>query len=384
MRDPGAIETDALVIGAGPVGLWQVFQLGLQGIHAHVVDVLDEAGGQCIELYPDKPIYDIPGLAYSTGRELTQRLLQQVAPFKPDFHFHQQVGELTHQPDGRWLASTAQQAFLTRTLFIAAGVGAFVPKELKIDGLARFTGTQLHYRLKTMNRQLGVWAAERSAQVKEEPAGKGWRAEDTEQSTLPPRLLAQHVVVVGGQEAAVDSAIALATHNTQPSNTVALVHRRDVLQASPDARDQLAALRASGRIEFIAGQVSGIEVSGERLSAVIISTPDDQSRTLPLDALLVCQGISPKLGPIANWSLAMERKQLSVDPATFATSEPGIYALGDINTYPGKKKLIVCGFHEATLAAFAAASYINPQTPDVLQYTTSSALLQQRLGVPVG
>jgi thioredoxin reductase (NADPH) len=380
MRDPGVIETDALVIGAGPAGLWQVFQLGLQGIHAHVVDVLDEAGGQCIELYPDKPIYDIPGLAYSTGRDLIQRLLQQVAPFKPRFHFNQQVGELTQQPDGRWLAATTSQCFLTRTVFIAAGVGAFVPKELKVDGLTRFTGTQLHYRLKTMDRQLGVWAAERSAQVKEEPAQ---RAGDTEQNALPPRLPALRVVVIGGEETAVDSAIALATKDTQPKHNVNLVHRRDVLQASTDALEQLAALRASGRIEFIAGQVSGIEVSGERLSAVIISTPDNQSRAVPLDALLVCQGISPKLGPIANWSLAMERKQLSVDPATFATSEPGIYALGDINTYPGKKKLIVCGFHEATLAAFSAASYINPNAPDVLQYTTSSALLQQRLGVVV-
>jgi thioredoxin reductase (NADPH) len=379
MRDPGVIATDALVIGAGPVGLWQVFQLGLQGIHAHVVDVLDEAGGQCIEVYPDKPIYDIPGLAYSTGLELTQRLLQQVSPFNPDFHFSQQVSELTHQTDGRWLVSSSKQHFLTRTLFIAAGVGAFVPKELKVDGLARFTGTQLHYRLKTMNPQLGVWAAERSAQVKEEPAQ---RAGDTEQSTLPPRLLTQRVVVVGGEEAAVDSAITLAMQVPQPTNPVTLVHRRDVLQANPDTLEQLAALRASGRIEFIAGQVTGIEVSGEWLNAVLICTPDNQTRALPLDTLLVCQGISPKLGPIANWALAMERKQLCVDPATLATSERGIYAVGDINTYPGKKKLIVCGFHEATLAAFAAASYINPQAPDVLQYTTSSALLHQRLGVP--
>jgi thioredoxin reductase (NADPH) len=381
MCDPGVIETDALVIGAGPVGLWQVFQLGLQGIHAHVVDVLDEAGGQCIELYPDKPIYDIPGLAYSTGRELTQRLLQQVAPFQPNFHFNQQVSELARQPDGRWLVSTAEQHFLTRTVFIAAGVGAFVPKELKVDGLADFVGTQLHYRLKTINRKLGVWVAECSAQVKEELAGEGRRAGDTEQSTLPPRLLAQRVVVIGGEEAAVESAITLATQDPQPTYAVTLVHRRDVLQASPDALEQLAALRANGRIEFISGQVTGIEVIEERLSSVLINTPDNQTRVLPLNTLLVCQGISPKLGPIANWSLAMERKQLCVDPATFATSEPGIYAVGDINTYPSKKKLIVCGFHEATLAAFAAASYINPQAPEVLQYTTSSALLQKRLGV---
>jgi thioredoxin reductase (NADPH) len=189
------------------------------------------------------------------------------------------------------------------------------------------------------------------------------------------------VVVIGGEDAAVESAIALAIQDAQLTQSVTLVHRRDVLQASPEALEQLAELRASGRIEFVAGQVTGIEVNSERLSAVIVNTPDNQSRTLPLDALLVCQGISPKLGPIANWSLAMERKQLSVDPASFATNAPGIYAVGDINTYPGKKKLIVCGFHEATLAAFSAAGYINPQTPEVLQYTTSSALLQQRLGV---
>jgi thioredoxin reductase (NADPH) len=381
MPSAGVIETDALVVGAGPVGLWQVFQLGLQGIHAHVVDVLDEAGGQCIELYPDKPIYDIPGIAYSTGRELTQRLLQQISPFQPSFHFSQQVSELARQPDGRWLVSTAEQHFLTRTLFIAAGVGAFVPKELKIDGLARFAGTQLHYRLKTMNRQSGVRATDRSAHVKQEPAGDGRRAGDTQQSALPPRLIAQRVVVIGGEEAAVESAIALAMQNVELTQSVTLIHRRDVMQASADALDQLAALRASGRIDFIAGQVTGIEVSGELLSSLLLSTPNDQTRTVPLDNLLVCQGISPKLGPIANWSLPMERKQLCVDPTSFATSEPGIYAVGDINTYPGKKKLIVCGFHEATLAAFSAARYINPQTPEVLQYTTSSALLQQRLGV---
>jgi thioredoxin reductase (NADPH) len=346
MRDPGVIETDALVIGAGPVGLWQVFQLGLQGIHAHVVDVLDEAGGQCIELYPDKPIYDIPGLPVSTGRELAQRLLQQITPFKPGFHFSQQVSELTLQPDGRWLARTSDLQFLTRTLFIAAGVGAFLPKELKIDGLARFVGTQLHYRLKTLN--------------------------------APSR---QRVVVVGGEDAAVESAIALATQDVLPANPMTLVHRRDALQASPDALAQLAALRASGRIKFIAGQVTGIDTHEEHLSAVHINTPDGQTRTLALDALLVCQGISPKLGPIANWSLTMERKQLCVDPATLATSAPGIYAVGDINTYSGKKKLIVCGFHEATLAAFAATAYLHPGNTEVLQYTTSSALLQRRLGV---
>jgi len=343
--DPTPIHTDALVIGAGPVGLFQAFQLGLQGIHAQVVDVLEQAGGQCSELYPDKPIYDIPGLPFSTGRELTQRLLEQVAPFKPAFHFNQQVSQVTRQVDGRWLVATPNQEFLTRTLFIAAGVGAFVPKELKVDGLAAFADRQLFYRLNRL-----------------------------------AHLAGQRVVVVGGEDSAVNNAVVLAKGPHQAAS-VTLLHRRDVLQASPQALEKLAQLRASGRITFITGQITGIEAQGDRLTAIAVSTPNDQTLNLPLDALLVCQGISPKLGPIADWGLAMERKQLRVDPATFATSEAGIYAVGDINSYPGKKKLIVCGFHEATLAAFAAAAYLNPQASGVLQYTTSSALLQQRLGV---
>ena len=346
MTDPTPIHTDALVIGAGPVGLFQVFQLGLQGLHAQVVDVLDQAGGQCIELYPDKPLYDIPALPRSTGRELTQRLLQQVAPFQPAFHFNQQVSQLQRQADGHWLVATPRQQFLTRTVFIAAGVGAFVPRELKLDGLAAFAGSQLFYRI-----------------------------------PKPELLKGRKVVVLGGEDAAVDNAIALTTDGPHQAASVTLVHRRDVLQASPQALEKLAELRASGRIQFLAGQITGIETQGERLSAVSLTTPDSQTLNRPLDVLLVHQGISPKLGPIADWGLAMDRKQLRVDPASFATSEPGIYAVGDINSYPGKKKLIVCGFHEATLAAFAAASFLDPQTSGVLQYTTSSTLLQQRLGV---
>ena len=341
------IETEALVIGAGPVGLFQVFQLGLQGISTQVVEVLDEPGGQCIELYADKPIYDIPGVPRCTGRELTQQLLRQIAPFSPQFHFGQQVDTLARQPDGRWLVGTStQQQFLTRSVFIAAGVGAFVPKELKVDGLSRFLGSQLFYRLK--------------------PA-------------VP--FASKRVVVVGGEEAAVASAITLAQAGPQQAQSVTLLHRRDVLQASAEELNQLAARRAAGQIRFQAGQITGITTEAERLSGVVISTPEDQTLTLPLDTLLVCQGISPKLGPITQWGLAMERKQLCVDPATLTTSETGIFAVGDVVTYPGKKKLILCGFHEATLAAFAAAALLRPEQSGVLQYTTSSVLLQQRLGV---
>ena len=340
------IETDALVIGAGPVGLFQVFQLGLQGIQAQVVDALPAPGGQCIELYPDKPIYDIPGISRCTGRELTQRLLDQTAPFKPVFHFDQQVSTLCAQDDGRWQVTTPTQQFLTRTVFIAAGVGAFVPKELKLDGLAAFLGQQLFYR---------------SAPA-QATAGKD-------------------VVIVGGEDAAVENALALAEAGTAQARSVTLVYRRDVLQASTEALTRLAALRKEGKINFMAGQLTGINLADGQLHQVLLNTPDDQTLPLALDTLLVCLGVSPKLGPLTQWGLDMERKQLTVDTATLATSAAGIYAVGDVNTYPGKKKLIVCGFHEATLAAFAAVSYLFPQASGVLQYTTSSALLQQRLGV---
>jgi len=345
------IETDALVVGAGPVGLFQVFQLGLHGIAAQVVDVLNYAGGQCIELYADKPIYDIPGVPVCTGRELTHNLRKQIAPFNPGFHFAQQVSTLEQQPDGRWLIATERhqkpcQQFLARSVLIAAGVGAFVPKELKVDGLPSFLGSQFFY-----------------------------------QSAAPEKLAGKDVVIIGGEDVAVAHAIALTQPGAWQASSVTLVHRRDVLQASDADLAHFAALRASGHIRFLAGQVITIEAAADQLTGVLVSTPDNARVALPLDVLLVCLGLSPKLGPLAQWGLAMQRKQLCVNTETFATSAPGIFAVGDVVTYPGKKKLIVCGFHEATLAAFAVAQLLRPEESGVLQYTTSSALLQQRLGV---
>jgi thioredoxin reductase (NADPH) len=347
------IETDTLVIGAGPVGLFTVFQLGLQGIAAHVVDVLDEPGGQCAALYPDKPIYDIPAVPVCTGRELTQNLLRQIAPFQPIFHLGQQVSSLEPQSDGRWRVATTQQnqagqVFVARTVIIAAGVGAFVPKELKVEGIADVLGRQVFYR-----------------------------------SAPAARCAGKQLVVLGGEDDAVANALALAlaADGTEQAKSITLVHRRDVLQASPEQLSALAALRQAGKINFVAGQITAIQTASGVLTSVNVSTPNDQTVSLPADVLLVCLGISPKLGPLTQWGLAMERKQLTVDTATFATIAPGIFAVGDIITYPGKKKLIVSGFHEATLAAFAAAALIHPEASTVLQYTTSSALLQQRLGV---
>ncbi|MES2581874.1 MAG: NAD(P)/FAD-dependent oxidoreductase [Pseudomonadota bacterium] len=345
------IETDALIIGAGPVGLFQVFQLGLQAVKVHVVDALPGPGGQCAELYADKPIYDIPALLVCTGRELADKLMAQIAPFGAHFHWNQVVTALQKQADGRFLVETSQsQQFLCKTVFIAAGVGAFQPRTLHIDGLAAFAGTQLLH-------------------------------------SLPDTLVCanRNVVVFGDGDAALESALKLcAAHpdgHPHKAKRVTLVHRRDVFSAAPQTVERFRALVQQGHIHFVAGQAQGIETVNERLTGIQILDSEGQMRTLPLEMLLVLQGLSPKLGPVAQWGLDMERKQLLVDTEKFATSEPGIFAVGDINTYPGKKKLILCGFHEATLAAFGAMPFIAPDKKVMLQYTTTSPKLHKLLGV---
>jgi thioredoxin reductase (NADPH) len=350
IEDIHPIEADAVVIGAGPAGLFQVFQLGLQGIAAHLIDALPHTGGQCAELYPDKPIYDVPGVPVCTGRELVALLEQQIAPFPLQRHLGQTVAELSLQPDGRVrLQTSAGTRLLARTVFIAAGVGAFVPRAVKAEGIDAFAGTQLLYHPDT--------------------------------ATLPARAAGRHVVVHGGEDGAVLAAIACArAKSAEAPASVTLLHRRDVFQAPPEALAELAALRESGRIRVVAGQITGIEAAGGRLQALQLALPDGGMSRLPLDLLLAYLGISPRLGPVADWGLAMERKQLVVDPASFRTSIPAIHAVGDINTYPGKRKLLLCAFHEATLAAFAAAETLNGG-PVALQYTTTSTRLHERLGV---
>ncbi|MGP1681462.1 MAG: NAD(P)/FAD-dependent oxidoreductase, partial [Giesbergeria sp.] len=307
-------KTDAVVIGAGPVGLFQVFQLGLQGLACHVIDALPHAGGQCAELYGDKPIYDIPGTKVCTGQELTDRLLDQISPFTPHWHLGQQATVLEPQTGGGFLVETAQGTRLhARAVFIAAGVGAFLPRALKLPGIEAFDGTQLRYRL-----------------------------EDGE------NLTGQQVVVHGGGEPAVAAAIACATapEHMRPVCTT-LHHRRDVFDASPELLEQLHTLRAAGRVQVAIGVATGITQQASRLTGLELTPPEGAQQPLPLDLLLVRLGLVPRLGRIADWGLALERKQLVVDPATFATSLPGIYAVGDVIAYPGKRKLILSGFHEA-------------------------------------
>ena len=342
-----AIATDAVVIGAGPVGLFQVFELGLLDIRAHVVDALPHVGGQPVELYPDKPIYDIPGLPVCTGQGLADALMRQCAPFAPPFHLGQTVNSVQQQPDGRWLVGTSRgTTFITKTLFIAAGVGAFEPRRLRLDGMDAHEGRQLHYH--------------RSA---------------------APALNGQDVLVVGDTDVAIETALALCEPTPNRARSVTLMHRRDSFKAAPDHVAQMRERCASGAMRFMAGQITGHDTRDGRLHAVRATGQDGQEQTIPLDALLVLQGLSPQLGPLAEWGLAMERKQLVVSTETFATSAPGVFAVGDINTYPGKRKLLVCGFHECTLAAYAAAPIVHPDRPVQLQYTTSSTHLHALLGV---
>lgn len=339
------VETDAVVIGAGPVGLFQVFQLGLQGISAHLIDALPHAGGQCVALYGDKPIYDIPGVPVCTGSELAGLLLRQIAPFAVHWHLRTLVAALAQQPDGRLLLETdAGERLLARAVFIAAGVGAFVARSLKVEGLDHFAGTQLHYQSL--------------------PAGLDLRG--------------QQVVVHGGGEDAVALAVELATQGH--AARVSLLHRREQFQASETLLQELQRLREAGRLSVLAAQISGVETAAQRLCGLQLLDAQGLRQRLPVDTLVAVLGLSPRLGPIADWGLALERKQVLVDSASFASSVAGVYAVGDINSYPGKRKLIVCGFHEATLAAFAAAEAISGEKRP-LQYTTTSTRLHRLLGV---
>ncbi len=344
----GVIETDAVIVGAGPVGLFQVFELGLLEIKAHVIDSLAYPGGQPIELYPDKPIYDIPAIPVCTGKELTDALLKQIEPFGATFHLGQTVSTVRQEADGRFFVETSKGGqFLTKTLFIAAGVGAFEPRTLKVDGLDRFDGKQLFYRVKN-----------------------------------PADFAGKNLLIVGGGDSALDWTLNFAAEGPNKAESVILVHRRDGFKAAPASVAKMKELCDAYEMQFIVGQVTGYEERDGQLVGAKVTGGDGVTRVVPTDMVLVFFGLSPKLGPIAEWGLQIERKQLVVDTEKFSTSIPGIFAVGDINTYPGKKKLILSGFHECALAAFAAAALIFPEKGKIhLQYTTTSPKLHKVLGV---
>lgn len=338
------IEADAVIVGAGPVGLFQVFELGLLEIKAHVIDSLANVGGQCVELYPDKPIYDIPAVPMCTGQELTDNLLKQIEPFSPTFHLGQEVTLVQKREDGRFdLETSAGTKFITKTIFIAAGVGSFQPRTLKVDGIEQFEGSQLFYRVKD-----------------------------------PLAFHGKNLVICGGGDSALDWALNL----VGKAESVILIHRREDFRAAPASVAKMKDLCEQFEMQFMVGQVVGMETANDKLTEIKVTGADGVTRRMPLDALLVFFGLSPKLGPIADWGLEIERKQLKVmDTEKFETNVPGIFAVGDINTYPGKKKLILSGFHEAALAAFGAAPYIFPDKKIHMQYTTTSPKLHKILGV---
>ena len=341
--DGKPIETDAVIVGAGPVGLFQVFELGLLEIKAHVIDSLPAVGGQCIELYPDKPIYDIPAVPVCTGSELTQALLKQIEPFGATFHLGQEVIALQKRGDGRFdITTSAGTQFITKTVFIAAGVGSFQARTLKVDGIEAYENQQLFYRVKQ-----------------------------------PDLFYDKDLVICGGGDSALDWAL----NFVGKANSVILLHRRDGFRAAPASVAKMHALCEQQEMQFMVGQIAGFEDQQGKLTGVRVTSADGVTRRVPLDYLLVFFGLSPKLGPIAEWGLDLERKQIQVDTEKFETNIPGIFAVGDINTYPGKKKLILSGFHEAALAAFGATPYIFPDKKVHLQYTTTSPKLHKVLGV---
>ena len=346
----GPIETDAVIVGAGPVGLFQVFELGLLEIKAHVIDSLAYPGGQCVELYPDKPIYDIPAVPLCTGKELTDNLLKQIEPFGATFHFGQEVSVVRKQSadeGGRFHIETSKGTrFLAKAVFIAGGVGSFQPRLLKVDGIGKFDESQLFYRVRN-----------------------------------PALFAGRNLVIVGGGDSAIDWALNFAQEGPHRAESVILIHRRDGFRAAPASIAKMRALCDAYAMQFIVGQVTGFDEENGRLVRIKVAGPDGVTRAVPLDMLLVFFGLSPKLGPIADWGLGLDRKQIVVDTEKFETSVPGIFAVGDINIYPGKKKLILSGFHEAALAAFGASPYVYPDRRVLLQYTTTSPKLHKVLGV---
>jgi thioredoxin reductase (NADPH) len=339
-----ALQAEVVVVGAGPCGLFQVFELGLLGINAHVVDSLKAPGGQCAELYPDKPIYDIPALPVCGAQELIDRLLAQIKPFNAQFHLGQEVTELAPREGGRFtLRTAAGTAFDAGAVVIAAGLGSFQPRRIGLPGSEPLEGRCIHYRVRSASE-----------------------------------FYDKRLVIFGGGDSALDWALELAPK----ARSLTLVHRRPEFRAAPASVSKMRELEAAGRLRYLEGLAQSLIVEQDELRGVIVKATDGTLHTLECEQLLTFFGLHPKLGPVAEWGLELDRKALRVDTEKFQTSVPGIFAVGDINHYPGKKKLILSGFHEAALAAFAIQHHLYPQKKQFLQYTTTSPVMHKRLGVP--
>jgi thioredoxin reductase (NADPH) len=341
--EPEAIKTDALIIGAGPVGLFAVFELGLLDMKAHLVDILDKIGGQCAELYPEKPIYDIPGIPIVTGQGLTDALMEQIKPFGPTFHLGEMVETIERIGDPLFRVTTDRgKVFEVKVIVIAAGGGSFQPKRPPINGIEAYEGTSVHYAVRQMETLRG-----------------------------------KRVLIVGGGDSALDWTLNLAPIACH----LTLLHRRQDFRAAPDSVNKMMAMVGEGKIDFVLGQVSSLEGDNGQVSCAIVKRNDGSVFNIACDAVLPFFGLTMKLGPVANWGLKLEGQLIPVDTEKFETNEPGIFAVGDINTYPGKLKLILSGFHEVALMSQRAHRYVYPDKRLVFQYTTSSTSLQKKLGV---
>ena len=341
MTEP--IKTDVLIIGAGPVGLFAVFELGLLDMKTHLVDILDKPGGQCAELYPEKPIYDIPAVPFVTGQGLVEALMGQIKPFHPQFHLSEMVETIEKIGDPLFRVTTdAGKVFEAKVVVIGAGGGSFQPKRPPIAGIEAYEAKSVFYAVRQMEQFRG-----------------------------------KKLLIVGGGDSALDW-----TLNLQPiASHLTLLHRRDEFRAAPDSVNKMRALVADKKMDFVQGQVMSLEGDGGQVRAARVKAANDELFSLPCDAVLPFFGLTMKLGPVANWGIALEKDLIPVDTEKFETSVPGIFAIGDINTYPGKLQLILCGFHEAALMAQQAYHYVYPDKKLVFQYTTSSTSLQKKLGV---
>lgn len=338
-----AIKTDVLIIGAGPCGLFAVFELGLLDMKVHLVDILDKIGGQCAELYPEKPIYDIPGIPMVTGQGLTDQLLEQIKPFNPTFHLNEMVESIEKIGDPLFRVKTdGGKEFEAKVVVISAGGGSFQPKRPPVPGIEAYEGTSVHYAVRKMEQ-----------------------------------FRDKSILIVGGGDSALDW-----TLNLHPlAKRITLLHRRDDFRAAPHSVEQMRALVADGKMDLRIGQVTGLEGAAGQLTGATLKGNDNAISTIACDTMLPFFGLTMKLGPVANWGVELENNLVPVDTAAFETNVSGIFAIGDINTYPGKLKLILSGFHEGALMAQKAHRYVYPDKRLVFQYTTSSSSLQKKLGV---
>ena len=342
-QTPEIVDTDVVIVGAGPVGLFAVFELGLLDLKCHLIDILDRPGGQCTELYPEKPIYDIPAWPEISGQGLTDRLMEQIAPFSPEFHFNRMVSSLEKQDDGSFIVITDEdEKIRAKVVVIAAGGGSFQPKRPPVAGIAAFEDTSVFYSVRRMEE---------------------FRDHD--------------ILIIGGGDSALDWTLGL-----QPiAKSLTLLHRRDAFRAAPDSVNKMYKLVEEGKINLQLGQVTTLNGEDGVVTSATVKTNEAEIINLSCSRVLPFFGLTMKLGPIADWGLNLHENLLPVDTEKFATSESGVFAIGDINTYPGKLKLILSGFHEAALMAQAAKMHIAPGERIIFQYTTSSTSLQKKLGV---